>query len=926
MQTINQLEIDRSFEWVVREHPQPLLLISPQTGSVLYASDQALLFYGWTMGELRQMTLADLHVSDDCSGYESYQAYKAWGKTDSPSVSFAVHRDRSGVLHPVRLTAFKLKNWESGLHGYLLCFLEEGNCICGAEAAGENSSLMAFTEVARTEPLTRREILQSGLYNALAEGQFYVAYQPFVDTLSRRIAGYEALVRWQHPQLGIIMPGELFSLQLSPPQLIALDFYVLSAVARRIGATEPHLMFHVNISARNFYSHEFVQRLSQFLDEHPLVWGRLVLDFDDAVSLLRETELQRLVEAHRVGIALENFGSKPIALMELIQVPLKSLNIDMGLIRSLEVSYADKVMVNAVLKISRSLGIEAIAKGVETGEQLRYLVRKGCRYLMGYVFSPPADEELPQLGEAEINRIIDNACPGDDPVLEETEKMVFEGVQRSYRAIFSESPLPMLLLSEDQEILDWNDKAEQLFGWTKAEVLGKHIQAVFSNLKSDDLNRVVQKTLQKNQFTTEVGEIITKDGSLVTCKWHNKILFDEKGKIESILCLAEDITAVVENDMLIQKLSVAMDLSGSVVIILDSESRVTNVNQKFELFTGLTFNEVLGKPVMDLELSASSIQPGSIQSLLDHHEVWRGELPLKNRQGQLIMCRAVVCPVQDRLSHNLSVVIILDDLSHERERDVQFMELKKLLSEQEKLATIGSMLTGIIHEINNPLSYIDTNMLALEATLREMNLPPSADLAELKDIVKDIKTGTQHIKEIAASLKRMAFKGFHEEEEFFDVNEEIETVLSVAKNEYKYYAVVNFQKEAGLTLTGYPSGIRQVILNLLINATYAVRKKYERGLGNIGVRSYRSEGYIVIEVTDDGIGIPEHIRDNIFESFFTTKKTGEGTGLGLSISKSIVEEKHGGSLTFVSVEGEGTTFMVRLRENNLQVKETQLDS
>ncbi len=369
-----------------------------------------------------------------------------------------------------------------------------------------------------------------------------------------------------------------------------------------------------------------------------------------------------------------------------------------------------------------------------------------------------------------------------------------------------------------------------------------------------------------------------------------------------------------DNDLLIKKLSRAIDMSGSMVLILDQQGRVTNLNQKYELFTGKNFENLIGKPIQDFDEHFEYLPLDEIQNLVALHEVWRGEVPVKNKDGHLVLCRTVVSPIRDEDTGTVSVVVILDDVTQDKDKDIQFMELKKMLSEQEKLASIGSMLTGIIHEINNPLAYIDTNMYALEGIIREMKLPETVELLEMKDIVKDMKIGVSHIKEISASLKRMVFKGLHEEEEYFDINEEIETVLNVAKNEYKYYAVVEFSKEVDLYITGYPSGIRQVMLNLLINATYAIRKKYEHALGHVSIKSYREKRSIVVEVIDDGIGIPEEIRSKIFTTLFTTKKKGEGTGLGLSISKAIIEDKHGGTLTFTSIEGEGTTFKVVLPE------------
>lgn len=361
-------------------------------------------------------------------------------------------------------------------------------------------------------------------------------------------------------------------------------------------------------------------------------------------------------------------------------------------------------------------------------------------------------------------------------------------------------------------------------------------------------------------------------------------------------------------------LSLAMDLSESMVLMLDDKGCVTSFNEPLAAMMGWEKETVIGHHVLQFFSFGHKLPTEEIQEVTTRGEIWRGEAPVMTQGGEVKMFKAAVCPVHDAYTDSNSLVIILNDLSEEKTRDMQFVEMKKLLSEQEKLATIGSMLTGIIHEINNPLSYIDTNMIALESMLSDIDYPEGTDTFEINDIIKDIKTGVQHIKAISASLKRMAFKGLHEEEEYFDINEEIETVLNVAKNEYKYYAFVEFDKTPDLYINGLPSGIRQVMLNLLINATHAIRKRYETSMGSIKVSSARVGDMIEIRVTDNGTGIPEAIRGDIFETFFTTKKKGEGTGLGLSISKNIIEEKHHGQLTFESEEGVGTTFIILLPE------------
>lgn len=225
---------------------------------------------------------------------------------------------------------------------------------------------------------------------------------------------------------------------------------------------------------------------------------------------------------------------------------------------------------------------------------------------------------------------------------------------------------------------------------------------------------------------------------------------------------------------------------------------------------------------------------------------------------------------------------------------------------------IGQISTGIIHEINNPLSYIDINIDTLESMLDEVKSGDSEVMNELHDIVDDLKQGIGSIKGIADGLKRFTCRSWSTDFEDFQLNEEINTILKICRNEYKSHAELDFQPGDIEPIRGDAGRIKQVLLNLIINASHAIKDKDDLNMGMISVRTRQVDGHVVCEVADTGTGIPEHICDKVFESFFTTKVNGKGTGLGLSLSKRIIEEEHRGQLTFVSEADKGTTFIIKL--------------
>ncbi|MBK8014628.1 MAG: hypothetical protein IPK13_25165 [Deltaproteobacteria bacterium] len=266
----------------------------------------------------------------------------------------------------------------------------------------------------------------------------------------------------------------------------------------------------------------------------------------------------------------------------------------------------------------------------------------------------------------------------------------------------------------------------------------------------------------------------------------------------------------------------------------------------------------------------------------------------------------------------------------------------------QRLATAGTLAAGVAHEINTPVQFVSDSIHFLTDAMGEL----SSFVSYVRGVLKEIQTGMsdeqltvlrsevvemeessdldyvmenvpkalercvdglQRVSSIVRSLKEFA----HPAQEFMapaDLNHAVENTLTIARNEYKYVADVEVDLQPIPLVTCCVGDINQVILNLLVNAAHAIGDAIastERR-GRIRIRSYEEDEHVVIEVADDGTGIPEAVRPRIFEPFFTTKKVGKGTGQGLPLSWAMVTDKHGGRLDFVTKVGEGTTFFVRL--------------
>jgi signal transduction histidine kinase len=194
----------------------------------------------------------------------------------------------------------------------------------------------------------------------------------------------------------------------------------------------------------------------------------------------------------------------------------------------------------------------------------------------------------------------------------------------------------------------------------------------------------------------------------------------------------------------------------------------------------------------------------------------------------------------------------------------------------------------------------------------------SADLeyvsAEMPKAIKQSLEGVERIAKIVQSMKDFAHPDSGEKKAA-DLNRAIESTINVARGEWKYVAEMETDFDTTLPLVPCLLGeLNQMTLNMIINSAHAIGDKMKlkgQGLGLIKISTRYEGDWAVMRISDSGSGIPLAIRDRVFDPFFTTKEVGKGTGQGLAISHAVVE-KHGGTITFETADGEGTTFIIRL--------------
>ena len=263
----------------------------------------------------------------------------------------------------------------------------------------------------------------------------------------------------------------------------------------------------------------------------------------------------------------------------------------------------------------------------------------------------------------------------------------------------------------------------------------------------------------------------------------------------------------------------------------------------------------------------------------------------------------------------------------------ELSDAQQQLLQSEKLASIGQLAAGVAHEINNPIGFVHSNLSTMKkfnarllqllndiqdalktGSMTQEQFASLWNTAKVEKLIPELDTmieesldGTQRVRTIVADLKNFSNIDRAQIQDA-DLEAGLESTLNIVWNQIKYNIEVEKHYGHIPAVTCNSQQINQVFLNLLVNASHAIKEKQ----GKIIITTEKlDDNNVVIKIQDNGTGIPEEVQKKIFDPFFTTKPIGEGTGLGLSISYRIIKD-HGGEIEVFSKMGEGTTFRITL--------------
>jgi PAS domain S-box-containing protein len=449
-----------------------------------------------------------------------------------------------------------------------------------------------------------------------------------------------------------------------------------------------------------------------------------------------------------------------------------------------------------------------------------------------------------------------------------------------FTGIVNHSPESVIATDQEGKVVYLNPETEKMYGYTSEELLGEELEILTTELYQERIQNEIFKAAVSGRVWN--GELLNrrKDGKLFYVSTSVSKMVDKEGNFIALIWFMRDITQTKRYQE--EMIKIEQEKAETLRILHENEAAI---------------NRSLNRAKRELQEKNLELEKRTYE--------------LEGEKGRL------------------------------REAYEKLNQMQAQLIQSEKLASLGQLSAGVAHELNNPISFVHSNLgtlgeyvkdienllgryAELEKTLStiEYHSPILDQVLELKGeiglsfiledfdkIINESKEGIQRVKTIVQDLKDFSYRD-KGELQLADINQGIESTLNIVWNELKYKVEVKKDYGAIPKIECFPQQLNQVFMNLLMNAAQAIETK-----GEIKIKTFREGDQVVVEISDTGLGISEENQKHIFEPFFTTKEVGKGTGLGLSVVYGIIQS-HKGRIEVQSQINKGSVFKIILPIRN----------
>src|SRR5277367_3320501 len=470
--------------------------------------------------------------------------------------------------------------------------------------------------------------------------------------------------------------------------------------------------------------------------------------------------------------------------------------------------------------------------------------------------------------------------------------------ERKYRELFDSIQEGLFFATPDGRFLDVNDAMVRMLGYGSREEMLQSDVSPHLYPAPAARERFLQALAERGVLRNYEETLRRKDGALLHTLQNITAVRDAHGRIAQIRGLMLDVTEQKSFQSQLQRErdfnQKILNTTQSMILVLDTAGLISYANRRcYE--AGYRENELIGHRLVDwVETSHRKDFEAALETTAHGHQVENLELRVRRSDASMGHFSISLSPMRDEQGAVNSVVVVMTDIT-----DAVLLQAK--LAHSEKMATIGRLVSGVAHEVNNPLAAI----LGFTDLLLENPAIPDNAREDLQIILHE----TQRTKDIVQDLLSFA-RQRPVQRELVYVNSVLRQTIKLRSYDFASHGVEvseEFDEHLEPAL-GDAQQLQQVFLNILNNAYDAVQEVGQRG--RIVIRTSRQGSNIEVAITDNGTGVTD--TERIFDPFYTTKQAAKGTGLGLSICYGIVRAHGGEILCHNNEDGQGSTFIVRL--------------
>lgn len=734
--------------------------------------------------------------------------------------------------------------------------------------------------------------MEMELHKAMKRNELMLHYQPKLNLKTGAIIGMESLMRWSHPELGVVSPARFIPIAEETGLIIPIGKWALQTACIQNKMWQDQgldpIVVSVNLSLRQFSQANLVQTVAQILEETGLDPQYLELEVTESMTADIEYTINTLQQLKELGvrISIDDFGTGFSSLNYLKEFPLDTLKIDQSFVRELHNNPNDQTIVKTIISMARNLNLNVVAEGIETREQLVFLQQYLCNEGQGYFFSKPLPAEEISKIFTEIERIIpEHGIPKEVNERKWDEEMIRLAKTELQNTLRRQQGLTLKFEKINRKFIHTLCEGELIYrlGILPEELVGRELCEILPQEMAVEKEKYYQRAWNGEENVTYEA-ILNGVFYMAALKPIRR-----GGRVVEVIASCVDITKLKEAEKALrvseEKYRLIAENVSDLICILDVNGKFLYASSSYDQTLGTehdylkykSYVDIIHPEEMDLFITQFSHMIETKQSI-------DGEFRIKHLSEEWIITESSFTPITNEENQIKQIVVISRDVTEKRRAE-------ELLWKYEKLSIVGELAAGVAHEIRNPLTTIKGFVQMFQQGMFQQ------DYCEI--IMEEFRQLDDIINNFLILAKPQANKLVKTEPLAF-----LENVINNIKTEANVHQIELETEENLPSIKCDQNQMEQVFMNLVMNSLEAMPNG-----GRVKMKVNTENSYLVIKVIDEGMGLTQDRIDKLGEPFYSNKE--KGIGLGLMISYRIIRD-HKGIISVHSEKGKGTTVEVKL--------------